>query len=251
MSEQDAQAPGEPDRDDRQRGADPRTGAARRTSPDGPEPAANQAKAEPVAGEGNVSPGTGSYGADSGGTGVGVGQPDRAGHAGAAPDVPAGGAGGSTGGGLAYRQPQRYGASGEPIATDDRAGAEAAAPGGPAARRPGAEGSGDDAGVTGFAETPMPGTSESAAPAQGVRRAVYEGAGADGSDVPAEEADVPVAERRTGSSGPGSSAAARGEVPQPHVEQTQSGDAQPGPTHERPVTGVHRSASPSGEVGPG
>jgi hypothetical protein len=203
-----------------------------------------------VAGEGNVSPGTGSAGADTGGvSGIGTGQPDRAGHAGPGLGVPAGGEGASVGGGTAFRQAQRQGTSPEPIATDDEAGARATAPGGPAGRRPGAEGSGDDAGVTGFAGTPMPGTFETAAPAQGVRRAVYEGADADGSNAPAEKVELPVGERRTGASGPGSSAAAQGERPQPHVEQTQTGDAEPGEHHERPVTGAHRPAAPSGEVG--
>ena len=69
------------------------------------------------------------------------------------------------------------------------------------------------------------------------------------------EADVeavtaPVPERNTGESGPGSSAAAQGEHPAPAVEQTQTGSAEPRPTDERPITGVHRTAAPNGEVAP-
>lgn len=252
MSEQETPASGEPGYGNRPDAAGSAgSGAQRRTSPGGPEPASNQGKAEPVAGEGNVSPGTGSFGSDAGGgDGVGTAQPDRGGHAGPGLGVPAGGQGASVGSGEAFRQAQRQGTSPDPIATDDEAGARATAPGGPAARRPGAEGSGDDAGVTGFAETPAPGTFETAAPAQGVRRAVYEREGTGGTDAPAEKVELPVGERRTGGSGPGSSAAAQGERPQPHVEQTQTGDAEPGEHHERPVTGTHRPAAPSGEVGP-
>lgn len=68
------------------------------------------------------------------------------------------------------------------------------------------------------------------------------------SDVHA--ATSPAPERNTGASGPGSSAAAQGEHPAPAVEQTQTGSAEPKPTDERPVTGVHRPAAPSGEVAP-
>ena len=251
MSDQETPAPGEPGYDNRPEAAgNPRTGAQRRTS-GAPEPASNQAKTEPVAGEGNISPGMGSFGADRGGVAqVGTDQPDRAGHPGPGLDVPAGGHGASLGGGETFRQAQRQGTSPEPIGTDDAAGARAMAPGGPAATRPEGGGSGDDAGVTGFAQTPMPGTVEEASAARGVRRAVYEGDGVAGSDVPAEKVELPVGERRTGSSDPGSSAAAQGERPQPHVEQTQTGDAEPGESHERPVTGVHRPSAPSGEVGP-
>jgi hypothetical protein len=214
MSEPDVAGPDDPGR----QGSGPESGAQRRTAPGPPEPAANQAKTEPT-GDGNVSPGTGSVdagvGAEAGAGSAGTGQPD----AGRAP---------------------RAGVAG---------GAAASAPGGPASGPAGVAGSGDDAGVTGLAETPMPGTSEASPAAQGVRGAVDEGGGPAASDPSATGIEQPVNMRRTDGSGPGSAAAARGEALQPHVEQTQTGSATPPPTHDRPVTGVRRPAAPSGEVG--
>jgi hypothetical protein len=62
--------------------------------------------------------------------------------------------------------------------------------------------------------------------------------------------DVP--ERRQGADDASSSGAAAGEVPVPQVEQAHhDAAAQAGArTDERPVTGVHRPAAPSGEVSP-
>lgn len=148
--------------------------------------------------------------------------------------------------GEAHRQAQRYGESPDPIGSDDAAGARAAAPGGPAHRRDPEPTSGEDAGATyGLRTHAMPGTSEAAAPAEGVRRAAFEVETAG----PAQTVETPVTARRTGESGPGSAAATSGEALQPHVEQTVTGDERPGPSHERPVTGVHRPSAPTGEVG--
>src|SRR5436853_19412 len=67
-------------------------------------------------------------------------------------------------------------------------------------------------------------------------------------DLDAGTAAVP--DRGGEPSTPLSPAAAKGEHPAPAVEQTQTGAPAASPTEERPVTGVHRAAAPSGEVAP-
>jgi hypothetical protein len=62
-------------------------------------------------------------------------------------------------------------------------------------------------------------------------------------------ASVAVPVRSHGESDAGSPAAASGEIPARSVEQLQD-DADRLRTDERPVTGVHRPAAPSGEVSP-
>lgn len=251
MADQDAPRPGEPGAESEPYGDSPTGGAERRVTPGAPEPGTNQGRAEPV-GEGNVSPGAGSYGSDAGGTGVGTMQPDRA-----ANRVPAAGAQpvssnaqptGRPDAGSAPRQPQHYGSSPEPIGTDDVAGAGAATPG--RVTDPEAT-TGQEADATyGLRREAMPGTSEAAAEAQGVRRAAEEPAGTGWAGTGSAGIEQPLNERRTGESGPGSAGATRGEALQPPVEQTLTGDEEPPPSHERPVTNVHRSSAPSGEVSP-
>lgn len=249
MSEQPPRSSGEPGYENEPAPGDVRTGAERRTQPGPPTPGTNQGKSEP-AGAGNTSTGTGE---SPGTTTVGRDQPEDA-----RPPGLGSGAGGApvahdvrgpVGSGSSHRQPQRYGNAPEPIATDDQAGARAATPG---ASGSSVDTTGRDVGATyGLAREAMPGTVETSTEATGVRRAAYEGRLGDvaGSDVPAEKLTAAENARRLGD-GPESSAAARGESLQPAVEQTQTGEQEPRAAHERPVTGSHRPAAPSGEVSP-
>jgi hypothetical protein len=88
-------------------------------------------------------------------------------------------------------------------------------------------------------------------PDDGINNAEQPAGGTSENQQPINETgDVP--ERRQGANDATSSGAAAGEVPVPQVEQAQHDAAarSGAPTDERPVTGVHRPAAPSGEVSP-
>jgi hypothetical protein len=94
------------------------------------------------------------------------------------------------------------------------------------------------------------GAEASSEPDDGVNNAEQPAQGTTETQRPINDTgDVP--QRRQGSSDAASSAAASGEVPVPAVEAShRDADSHAGRTDERPVTGVHRPASPSGEVSP-